>query len=150
MSEGARELAAQIELLFRYLAARQGDLGEPDEPSHLTATQRAALAVVADEGPLRLGTLAARLGISDPTATRAVDALEVSGLAERVPDEDDRRAVRVASTAPGRRLIRRRRERLVQLLEEPLAHLAGEERERVVEVLAGLNEVLAGSPAASR
>jgi DNA-binding MarR family transcriptional regulator len=53
-----------------------------------------------------LGQLAAILGVSPRNVTGLVDMLERDGLVERVPDADDRRAVRARLTAAGREKLR--------------------------------------------
>lgn len=50
------------------------------------------LAKLADEGPQRLGALAASFGLDPSTITRQVQALEELGLAARTTDPKDRRA----------------------------------------------------------
>lgn len=122
-------LAEEIERLVSLLVREGGRLGET-AGSQLTATQRLALGIAVDEGPLRLGALAERMGTTDATATRTVDALEAAGLVRREADPIDKRGVRVAATAEGTRTIAQRRQRLRELLgrllgEQDLAHLAG-------------------------
>jgi DNA-binding MarR family transcriptional regulator len=135
-------LAREIERLFALLVRERGRFGE--EQDDLTTTQRLALAVVADEGPLRLHALAALMGTTDPTATRTVDALEAAGLAERTADPADGRGVLVAATAKGARSVARKREQLVRLLEQLLSGMPDEELTHLVELLADLNERLSG------
>ena len=65
----------------------------------MTPSRMTALAVLATEEPLRMGELAARLGISAPTVSRLVDHLAELGFLERVADEDDHRATRVRLSA---------------------------------------------------
>ena len=63
---------------------------------------------------LRIGELAAHLGISIPSASRLVRRIEVQGLLTAVRAEDDRRATNIALTDAGREIVdavvRRRRE----------------------------------------
>src|SRR5919201_2389730 len=94
------ELAAFFGLVGR--ATR----GFVDDPA-LTATQRLAMMTIADAGPLRLHDLADRMGTTDPTASRAVDALVTAGLVERVVDPRDRRALQIAVTRQGRSRVDR-------------------------------------------
>jgi len=67
----------------------------------MTPSRITALAVLAGEGPLRMGELAARLGISAPTASRLVECLVERGFIERVADPADGRATRVGLSADG-------------------------------------------------
>jgi DNA-binding MarR family transcriptional regulator len=91
------------------------------EPYGLTPGQGRALRVLerADrcETPgraIRLSELADRLNIAPRSATTVVDALEQSGLVERVPDPADRRAVGLVLTAAGHAAV----ERLAQVRQE--------------------------------
>lgn len=134
-------LAEEIERLVSLLVREGGRLGET-AGSQLTATQRLALGIAVDEGPLRLGALAERMGTTDATATRTVDALEAAGLVRREADPIDKRGVRVAATAEGTRTIAQRRQRLRELLgrllgEQDLAHLAGLVAELNAHLVAG-------------
>ena len=85
----------------------------------MTPSRITALAVLAAEGPLRMGELAARLGISAPTVSRLVDHLAERGFLERVTDEDDHRATRVRLSAEGHRGLAAVREHGAGLLAEP-------------------------------
>jgi DNA-binding MarR family transcriptional regulator len=67
----------------------------------MTPSRLTALAVLAADGPLRMGELAARLGISAPTVSRLVDCLGERGLIERVTDPADHRATRVGLSPEG-------------------------------------------------
>jgi DNA-binding MarR family transcriptional regulator len=146
--EGPASLAAEIERLFALLAVRHEQL--TDGGAALTATQRNALAAIVDAGPLRLGTLADRIGASDATATRVVDWLDRLGRFERAADRSDRRATQVLSTRDGELLLRLRRSQLVELLSGPLSDVPDEQRDRFLRLLANLNAVLAGAPAEPR
>lgn len=56
---------------------------------------------------LRMGELADAVTISRSGLTRLVDRIEADGLLERRPSEADRRAIDVAITADGSKLLRR-------------------------------------------
>jgi DNA-binding MarR family transcriptional regulator len=147
MTMHAENLAREIERLFTGLTSRRVRLS--GDPSSLTATQRLALAIVVDEGPLRLGALAERMGTTDATATRTVDALEAAQLVRRAVDRADRRGVQVASTPAGPAMLDRRRRELVALLVEPLSRLSPDEQQRVVELLGELNATFSAREAES-
>lgn len=59
------------------------------------------LRVSLETGPHTVRGLAEALQLGKPAVSRALDALEGLGLAQRVPDESDRRSVLVQSTARG-------------------------------------------------
>jgi DNA-binding MarR family transcriptional regulator len=69
------------------------------------ATQLVVLALLARQGPLRVGELAARIPCPQPTATLTVSGLRAAGLVTREPDPDDGRASRVAITPEGQRVL---------------------------------------------
>ena len=94
--------------------------------------------MLAAEGPLRMGELAARLGISAPTVSRLVDHLVERGFLERVTDDDDHRATRVRLSADGHRGLAAVREHGAGLLADRIAALDDAERallERALPVL---------------
>jgi DNA-binding MarR family transcriptional regulator len=87
------------------------------------ALERSAYAILsklADEGPQRLGVLAAAFGLDSSTITRQVRALEQASLAVRERDPSDGRVFLLRLTDHGRDVLRRtrrhRRARLQQAL----------------------------------
>lgn len=103
-----------------------------DEAVDLTArflTDRTDLSVsamfainrVRREGPLRLTTLAAKEGISQPSMTQLITRLERQGFLTRTADPEDGRVTLVGITEVGQDALadrrRLRRERLGELLE---------------------------------
>jgi DNA-binding MarR family transcriptional regulator len=73
----------------------------------------AALAAIADHGPLRVNEVAYWLGVDLSVASRHVAALAEDGHVERCPDDRDRRAQLVAATPSGVRVLRDSHERMV-------------------------------------
>lgn len=71
----------------------------------LTPTRLTALAVLSSAGPMRMGSLAARLGVQVSTMSRIVDIMVASGWAARRPDEADARACVIGITESGAALI---------------------------------------------
>ena len=76
----------------------------PGLTAKLTPSKLRALDLLA-EHDLRVGQLAAGIGIDDTTATRLVDRLEVMGLVDRRIEAGDRRATTVALTRAGKELV---------------------------------------------
>jgi DNA-binding MarR family transcriptional regulator len=132
------DLAGAVESLYASLVRRARRDAPELEPA-LTPTQRLALTLAADLGPLRLGVLAQRLGTSDSAATRAVDALAAAGFVERIPDPEDGRAVLVGATPAGRARVAEIRERLERALQPAADALEPADRERLVELLGRLS-----------
>ena len=73
----------------------------------LTLSQYALLQGLAERPDARVQELASYAGVTAPTATRILDALERRGVVSRTRASDDRRAVTVALTACGRELLER-------------------------------------------
>ena len=114
------------------------------------------MAKLADEGPQRLGALAAAFGLDPSTITRQVQALEELGLAERRTDPTDRRASILDLSPNGRDVLERtraqRRARLQQALSDwPEADLVDFGR-LLKEFNASLDQLLEadGTPSAGR
>jgi DNA-binding MarR family transcriptional regulator len=103
-------------------------LRREDDGTGLSAPRLSALSVIAFTGPLSLAELAAAEQVRPPTMSRIVDALVEAGLVSRDPDPDDRRSVRIAATAEGRRVMEAGRERRVRALVERVRSLADSER----------------------
>ncbi len=88
--------------------------------AELTLQQWRVLVLVAEGEGLRVGEVAARVGLGFPSASRLVGRLEAAGLVRHDRDPDDGRASRVAATARGRRVagsvIDRRRSLIAEAL----------------------------------
>lgn len=92
------ETAARLRIAIARLARQL----RQQSPGGLSLSQWSALVAVEDGGPLRIGDLADREGVSAPTATRLVASLEEAGLLARTTDPADRRTAYVALTDAGR------------------------------------------------
>jgi len=133
----AHPLLDQLAQLLRELSRLTGGAD-----AEMTASQRIALIEVAAEGPLRLNTLAHRMGTSTPTASRAVDALAEARLVTRTPDAADRRAVRIELTAQGRELLDRRLALAAKVFSPAAEVLSPSDRQKLLELLRRLTEAL--------
>lgn len=113
-------------------------LRREDDGSGLSAPRLSALSVIAFAGPVSLAELAAAEQVRPPTMSRIVDALLAAGLVTREADPDDRRSVRIAATAVGRRVMEEGRARRVGALAARLEALNARER----RTLAGAAELI--------
>ena len=110
----------------------------------LTPSQLSVLVTVEAGSGLTLGELAAREGVSAPTATKLVGALVEAGLIDRRVDPGDRRSALLSLAPAGaQRLLAVRRE-IKSLLARRLATLTPAEREVVARAVPVL-ELLASS-----
>jgi DNA-binding MarR family transcriptional regulator len=99
-----------------------------DRASGLTGPRLSALSVLVFGGPQSLAGLAEAEQVTPPTMSRLVDALVTAGLATREAAMEDRRQVRIAATAKGRRLLEEGRTRRVRALAGQLADLSPAQR----------------------
>lgn len=89
-----------------------------DTKAGIGPAQLSALSVLVFAGPHTIGELAVLEQVKPPTMSRIVDALVSQKLADRVTSEQDRRSVRIATTAKGRKLLLAGRDRRVRVLAE--------------------------------
>jgi MarR family transcriptional regulator, 2-MHQ and catechol-resistance regulon repressor len=101
----------------------------------ISLSQWSALEHLVESGPLGLTPLAELLALDKSTASRVVDGLVRKGLAARVEDPDDRRAVRLDARRTGRDLFRRIRSELVAEEEALMADLSPEVRAATIELI---------------
>jgi DNA-binding MarR family transcriptional regulator len=98
------ETAARLRVVIARLARQL----RQHSPGGLTPSQWSALATAETHGPLRIGDLAEREGVTAPTATRVVASLEEAGLLSRASDPSDRRTSYIALTDAARaKLVQR-------------------------------------------
>ncbi|MGD9905665.1 MAG: MarR family winged helix-turn-helix transcriptional regulator [Vicinamibacterales bacterium] len=114
-----------------------------DEEAGIGPARLSALSVLVFAGPQRLTELARAEQVTPPTMTKVVTGLESGGLARRAADPADARAVRVAATPRGRRLLVDGRRRRVDRLARGLSTLLDEELD-VLAHAAALIERVAG------
>lgn len=100
-----------------------------DAKAEIGPAQLSALSVLVFAGPKTLSELSDAEQVKAPTMSRIVQALVSQRLADRVPLLEDRRAVRIAATRKGRKLLLAGRDRRVQLLAQRLCSLAPEDLE---------------------
>jgi DNA-binding MarR family transcriptional regulator len=134
-----RQILEGLSAVTRQLARASGG---PDDGPPMTSTQRLAAFETVTAGPLRLSELAERMGITAPTASRAVDGLVGLGILERLPDPGDRRAVRIDVTEPGRKLVEERMARAAAALEPAVGTLSAQDRAQLAALLTRLADAL--------
>jgi len=100
--EPARIDALQSLIIWSH---RIGRVIARDAGNTTPAAQWRALATLAEEGPMRIGALAAACRVTQPGMTRLVASMAELALVTRVVDEDDPRAVLVSVTESGRAAI---------------------------------------------
>lgn len=111
-----------------------------DAKAGIGPAQLSALSVLVFAGPKTLGELSDAEQVKAPTMSRIVQALVRQSLADRVRLPEDRRAVRIAATRKGQKLLLAGRDRRVQLLAYRLSSLAPDD----LQVLRKAARLLAG------
>src|SRR5581483_1215346 len=87
-----------------------------DAKSGIGPAQLSALSVLAFGGARTLSELADAEQVKAPTMSRIVDGLVRQQLAERKTETADRRAVRIAATPRGRKMLLAGRDRRIEAL----------------------------------
>jgi DNA-binding MarR family transcriptional regulator len=113
-----------------------------DAAAGVSGPTGSALSVIVFRGPLTMTELAQAEQVRTPTVTRLVSALEADGLVERLPDERDRRVVRVRATPRGRTVLENGRRLRVQALAADLAALPRAELATLRRAVAALEGIV--------
>jgi DNA-binding MarR family transcriptional regulator len=106
-------------------------------PAGLRTTQYSILARLDREGPLPVGTLAARMAMDRSTLAREARPLEDAGLVVAEPGEDRRRRV-LALSEHGRGALEAARPRWREAQARVHASFGGERTEALLDELRGL------------
>ena len=129
------DMAGRLRIAAGRLTRQATTHGEGITPSRL-----AALSVLDRCGPLRVGALAEKVGISAPTTSRLVDCLAERGLIVRTTDPCDHRAVHISLSSSGADALHSVRELGVSMLAERIGGLGAAD----LAVLAAALPVLEG------
>lgn len=124
------ELVNSTQRLTRIAVSETGDSTSPATWRTLTALQA--------ESPLRLGELASRTRVTQPTMTGLVASLAKSGWIERVPDPSDARAQLIEITVSGTIAVNEWRAKAGAAMEPYFDELSDDELEtleRAVDIL---------------
>ena len=140
-----REVADRLHSASIHLLRR---VRRVDEATGLSAARLSALSVVVFGGPTTLGRLAAAEQVSAPTMSKLVDALEREGLVTREADERDGRAVVVAATEEGERILVEGRERRIDELARLFEELSDDELATLGEAAAIVEREIERPPSA--
>jgi DNA-binding MarR family transcriptional regulator len=137
------ELAERLRIALQRLvpALRVTDIHRDLTPSRLSA-----LVALDAHGPVRIGELAARMGIALSTTSRMTDLLEGLGWIARRTDPDDQRASLVDLNGEGRELLTAVRGEGTARLAAEIGGLSGTEQVALRDALPAL-ERLAGRAA---
>ena len=96
------------------------------------------LLLIEQYGNPSMSVLAKTLNISKTQMTSKMDELVDDGLIERVPDENDRRVLRIVLTAEGKKFIKESHKTVAEGMNQllsPLSHKELEELSKSIEVI---------------
>ena len=133
--------AARLQVTATRLARRL----RRESGAALTPSQLSVMSAIHRNGPITVGALAECERVAPPTISRVVAKLEAAGLVERTGDSEDRRVVRVSTTAAGDELVSVSRRRKTEWLADRMAQLPARDRARIAAALDAL-ERLADQP----
>ncbi|WP_420344107.1 MarR family winged helix-turn-helix transcriptional regulator [Paenirhodobacter sp.] len=113
-----------------YLIARANRLIEEDlakrlQPGGIAVEQFRVLKSLEQDGPMAMGHLAERVLVEPATLTKIIDRMVRENLVFRVPDEKDRRKVRVALAGAGVAMCRQ------------LHEVSGDHEKHIAETFSG-------------
>lgn len=145
LTKADRELGYRLgAVMLRCMSADGGTAIRVIDESGLTFTQMKVLMTLAgadaEEDPPTLKPVAEQLGLSLPSASRAVDGLVKRRLVARTEDERDRRQRLLALTPAGRELADRVMHARIEGLGQFAASLTEDERELLDRALSVLLE----------
>ncbi len=135
----ARRILELVAALGRLCSLRD-PMMQAIEDLSLTPTQFHAHQWIGLDGPLTMGELARRVGVSEKTVTGVVDRLERQGLVKRDRLETDRRVVEVKLTGEGRKLWSKLEHQIVSRTTFLLSALPGADRRALVRIIERLVE----------
>lgn len=124
----------QIGFVLRRVSQRHLGIFSEAIPD-LTTTQFAALAKLAEHGPLSQNHLGRETAMDAATIKGVVDRLRKQDLIETTADPADRRRLTVALTAKGRRLFENSAQPALAVSAKTLAPLESADRARLMEFL---------------
>ena len=122
------------------LVRARAELGANDQEHlrsgeyYMQAFNRLAAAFTQHARPLTMGEIREVLSVPLSTATRMVDAMVENGYAERLPDPQDRRVVRVGLTTNGKQLYEMMNQFFGERMCEFLAHFTPAERKDLLRL----------------
>jgi DNA-binding MarR family transcriptional regulator len=111
------------------------------QPRDMSLTSLSTLATLELTGPSRITDLAVCEGVTQPSMTALVSALERSGLVERRADRTDRRVALVALTSDGTDFIRARRQAGVEVFAELINQLPADQSDALVSAIPALTHI---------
>ncbi len=128
-------LDEQVGFILRQVAQRHAAIFSAGIGADVTMTQWAALSKLDETGPLSQNLLGRHTVMDAATIKGVIDRLTQRGLTETHLDPNDQRRRLVSLTDPGRALVHRVAVQALQVTEDTLAPLTGDERATLMALL---------------
>jgi DNA-binding MarR family transcriptional regulator len=109
---------------------------------NVTMAQLKTLVVLTDDGPMNIGEIGDRMGVTLPTASYQVERLVRAGLVERSEDARDRRRTLVHPTSKAEDLIRSLRQGRGEQLRAWLREMRPDDLDALEQGLAALKAIV--------
>ncbi|ALE77456.1 MarR family transcriptional regulator [Pseudonocardia sp. AL041005-10] len=113
-----------------------------DGSESLPPLQLSTLVTVEQHGPLRLSELARREGVTAPTMSRVLSALDDQGMVERAADPGDARGVLISISTAGRDRLREVRSQRTALVARRLDRLDADQRAALEAALPAIEALI--------
>jgi DNA-binding MarR family transcriptional regulator len=101
----------------------------------VTLPQFRVLVVLTSAGPLRMGSLAERMGANSSTFSRSIDRMVAGGWVERGPSPESRREVLIRASESGRALVDEVTARRRHAISDILSKMTPEDQQSAVSAL---------------
>jgi DNA-binding MarR family transcriptional regulator len=111
-------------------------------PSDLSRSAAATLGRLREDGPQRIGALAAGESVTQPTMTCVIQRLERDELVQRSPDPEDARATRISITPAGIDALDQRATQRATVLAPHLGRLSTQERRALADALDAIDTLM--------
>jgi DNA-binding MarR family transcriptional regulator len=108
---------------------------------NVSMAQLKTLIVLSDEGPLPVGQVGCRMGVTLPTASYQVERLARKGLVERVEDTQDRRRTLVHLTSKATELLRSLRQGRADLMRSWIKQMPAEDIAALEQGMSAIAEI---------
>jgi len=142
-SEASKNIFADmVETVFLFVHEQYGEFGAILKDNEINYTQYVTLITIYMNGALNEGDLAKMLFINPSTVSRMVYALENKGWVKSTRDKEDRRKVVVTLSPGGKRKMEAMRDKQAEVVERQVEHLAGGDRDFVLQVAEYVNKAL--------
>lgn len=143
VDDDVQRIEAQVGLLFHHIRALRRSAAARIDPD-LQAAAYVVLLRVVNGGPARASALVEYFGLDKAAVSRHVAHLESLGLAERIPDPDDRRAQIITATAEARRRCKKEKSRRHSKLQKHLSGWSPEQLHMFGDLLEQFNSASSG------